>query len=394
MCGICAIYNHPNCVGNVAKINISQISRGRDATGIAVLEDNAIKIFKRAVTAYEFAKVLPKVKTNICVGHVRAASTNIIDRAKDEESHPFISEKHDFAIVHNGTVRQHDVYRTMLEDMLGHNFTSGVDSEIYVHLLEELLVRHKTRDDAVRHLYKTFDFGNVIILFNDGTLYGLPSNTAFHVAVMDNSVVMASELTGIRTAYNEMKPKNAKVFSLATTTNSEICKVYMQDGKVQLANFGDWDKLDIEDGFFPNRKAMCDICHTTSVMCERVELPLKDGSDTRVVDRCMECHTSNALPEKCFRRNYYESTSTYDKGKKKNRRYTKSSDLDDYYVGERIPKAPCFHCGEIHQLYRGMTFCSSCAELYCNICYPQVLSHPCYRPANNKAVQDIFPEVD
>lgn len=52
--------------------------------------------------------------------------------------------------------------RDMFTTYLGHKFSSGVDSEVFVHMLEELIRIHKDRYKAVVEFFKRCR-GNVLV---------------------------------------------------------------------------------------------------------------------------------------------------------------------------------------------------------------------------------------
>ena len=188
MCGICAVFNLDNAIRLAGSVLLNQDDRGKDSSGIAyIIRKNKIEIQKKALEPELFVKQLKLKKTSFCIAHNRNATTNIIEKDKDKEAHPFISESKDFVICHNGHITYHEVLREYLE-LVGHTFSSGgVDSEVLVHMLEELLEKY-SRDVAMKRFFHTLSGENVLVLFKDKELYGFPANSFFKIIKIDDGI--------------------------------------------------------------------------------------------------------------------------------------------------------------------------------------------------------------
>jgi len=287
MCGISAAYNVKNAPERAIKILLGQESRGTDASGVAFIKNKKLNIIKRAEKASDFYRNhCPKERSSIiAIAHNRAASSNIPEKDKDKEAHPFINESKEFCIVHNGSVREDDVLRSLFTNVLGHDFSSGVDSEVYLHMLEEILIRCKDRSDAIYRLFENIS-GNLLILFKDGELWGIPNTDSFVVAMVDDTVYIASEIDAIKEILPTSEDEEIKVWKIEharTTTSDQLVRIRMdKNKKTELTMFGTWTPLKVIGEWFGLRKIRCDFCgdHT---LCEKHRI----GANER--DRCYKC---------------------------------------------------------------------------------------------------------
>jgi len=136
MCGIVGYIGKRNAVP-VLLDGLQRLEyRGYDSAGIAVLNNNRLKVVKKqgrlAVLREELGNDIPHC--NIGIGHTRWATHG---RPCDRNSHPHLDCTGRFAVVHNGIIENYQQLKEMLLAK-GHRFGSETDTEIFVHLLEEI----------------------------------------------------------------------------------------------------------------------------------------------------------------------------------------------------------------------------------------------------------------
>jgi len=124
--------------------------RGYDSAGIA-LESDSIRVYKKAgkVTDLEHSTYGSALSGTVGMGHTRWATHGV---PNDINAHPHRSESGDLCLVHNGIIEN---YNSLKAEMIkrGHHFISETDSEVLVHLIEDIQKNsghHVSLEEAVR----------------------------------------------------------------------------------------------------------------------------------------------------------------------------------------------------------------------------------------------------
>jgi glutamine---fructose-6-phosphate transaminase (isomerizing) len=113
--------------------------RGYDSAGVAVQRNGTIEVRKEAGKIAELEALLVErpLEGTAGIGHTRWATHGA---PTVRNAHPHTSENSDFAVVHNGIIENAGVLRRRLQER-GHVFTSETDTEVLVHLIEEVYNR-------------------------------------------------------------------------------------------------------------------------------------------------------------------------------------------------------------------------------------------------------------
>ena len=148
MCGIVA-YIGPKQAYPIIVKGLKRLEyRGYDSAGIALINDT-LKIYKTKgkVSDLELTLEGKDIQGNIGMGHTRWATHG---EPNDENAHPHLSQSGNLAVIHNGIIEN---YSTIKEELIkrGHTFESDTDTEVLIHLIEDIQLNENISiDEAVR----------------------------------------------------------------------------------------------------------------------------------------------------------------------------------------------------------------------------------------------------
>ncbi len=135
MCGIVAYVGEKQAYPILIKGLKRLEYRGYDSAGVALLESD-INLYKKQGKVSELENFAANQNTTstIGIGHTRWATHGA---PNDVNAHPHSSNDGKLAIIHNGIIEN---YASLKKELInrGHEFTSETDTEVLVHLIEEV----------------------------------------------------------------------------------------------------------------------------------------------------------------------------------------------------------------------------------------------------------------
>jgi len=149
MCGIVAYIGKKEAYPIVVKGLKRLEYRGYDSAGVALLDEGTISLYKRqgkVVNLEEFATG-KNIKGHAGIGHTRWATHG---EPNDINAHPHASMDGRIALIHNGIIEN---YGPLKEELIsrGYVFTSETDTEVLVHLIDDIQKNEKVSiAEAVR----------------------------------------------------------------------------------------------------------------------------------------------------------------------------------------------------------------------------------------------------
>jgi len=219
MCGIVAYIGHrdasPIIINGLKRLEY----RGYDSSGIALLTpEKELIIYKKSGKVSELEEIIKgkNLYANTGMGHTRWATHG---EPNDLNAHPHLSGSEEFAIIHNGIIENYVSLKLALTKR-GHTFKSETDTEVLIHLIEEVYKNNDVGfEEAVRMaLTQVIGAYAIVILSKKDPNYliGAKKGSPMVIGIGDNEHFIASDATPF----------------LEYTKNV----VYLQDGEIAIIN--------------------------------------------------------------------------------------------------------------------------------------------------------------
>jgi glucosamine--fructose-6-phosphate aminotransferase (isomerizing) len=200
--------------------------RGYDSAGLAVVDSGRLEVVKAAgkIAALERALGAHPPAGHTALAHTRWATHGA---PTDANAHPHTDCGGTLALVHNGIIENATVLRAALVQR-GHQLRSETDSEVLVHLIEELHLAGAPLLDAVSGAVAQVEgaYGiGVVSTREPDTLVAARRGSPLLVAIGDGEHFIASDASAV----------------LAHTRSV----VYLDDGEIAVVRPGDYRILDL-----------------------------------------------------------------------------------------------------------------------------------------------------
>ena len=146
MCGIIAYVGsrraYPILIKGLQRLEY----RGYDSAGVGLINDKKIVSYKQAGKVSDLVKLIGDSDTSgsIGIGHTRWATHGPPNQIN---SHPHSSSNSRFSLIHNGIIENYSSLKKVLEEK-GHVFLSDTDSEVLMHLIEDVFNNGNSKTDS------------------------------------------------------------------------------------------------------------------------------------------------------------------------------------------------------------------------------------------------------
>jgi glucosamine--fructose-6-phosphate aminotransferase (isomerizing) len=136
MCGIVGYIGYRDAYPIIIKGLHRLEYRGYDSAGVALLDDNGLRVYKKAGKVADLENFVKGIdlQSKIGMGHTRWATHGA---PSDRNSHPHSSGNRKLTIIHNGIIENYGVIKEALLAK-GHVFKSDTDTEVLIHLVEDI----------------------------------------------------------------------------------------------------------------------------------------------------------------------------------------------------------------------------------------------------------------
>lgn len=161
MCGVFGYVGAESDVGGAVISALKTLEyRGYDSWGLAVATPSGMVLDKEPGRINGVHKQYPISRAGL--GHTRWATHGGVTAAN---AHPHLDESRRLAVVHNGIIENHASLKDRLTER-GHQFASETDSEVVVHLVEDLLAAGHDLPAAVAAAFDMLEGYNAIVVLD------------------------------------------------------------------------------------------------------------------------------------------------------------------------------------------------------------------------------------
>ncbi len=219
MCGIVAYVGgkeaYPILIKGLKRLEY----RGYDSAGVAIGNKKGVSILKQQgkVSELEDYIVNKDISGSIGIGHTRWATHGVPNQVN---SHPHVSGDGKLSLIHNGIIENYTSLKKALI-LKGHIFQSDTDTEVLVHLIEEIKNHEQVSlFEAVRIALAEVVGAYAIVVMEEGKnneFVAARKGSPLLIGVGRDEYYVASDATPIIEYTNEV--------------------VYLEDGEIARVNF-------------------------------------------------------------------------------------------------------------------------------------------------------------
>ena len=200
--------------------------RGYDSAGIAFLNKD-IEIFKEVGSVSHLDSTIPTNKEGrVAIGHTRWATHG---KPNKNNSHPHLSFKKQFALVHNGVIENYlEIKNRLIEK--GYKFNSDTDSEVVVNLIEYHFDEDKDVLKAIRKAILELKGSYAVGLIHKGEdkLYVLKNASPLLIGLGKDYNLLASDASPMIEYTDKFIELEDKEFGYIS---KDSFKVFNEEGK-------------------------------------------------------------------------------------------------------------------------------------------------------------------
>lgn len=174
--------------------------RGYDSAGVAMINKKGdMNVFKRKGKVSELEAFANGGDTtgNVGIGHTRWATHG---EPNDVNSHPHYSQTKDLVIIHNGIIENYAAIKEGLKKR-GHTFLSQTDTEVLVHLIEDIKEHEKMKlgHAVLAALNQVIGAYSIVVMDKNDpdTLVAAKKGSPMVIGIGDNEFFIASDASPI-----------------------------------------------------------------------------------------------------------------------------------------------------------------------------------------------------
>ncbi len=199
MCGIVG-YTGPREAYPIVLKGLKRLEyRGYDSTGVALLDNGKLDVYKKKGKVAELEETLvgKNLHSHIGIGHTRWATHG---EPSDRNAHPHLSNSGKLAMLHNGIIEN---YVPIKNDLLkkGYTFKSDTDTEVLLNFIEDIKQNNNcTLEEALRIALKRIVGAYCILLIEQDdpeTIYAARKGSPLVIGIGKGEHFLASDASPI-----------------------------------------------------------------------------------------------------------------------------------------------------------------------------------------------------
>jgi len=199
MCGIVGYIGNREAYPVVIKGLRRLEYRGYDSTGVALIQDNQLLVYKKKgkVAELEEAVIGKDLHAHIAIGHTRWATHG---EPSDRNAHPHLSNNGRLAMLHNGIIENYVQIKTDLLSK-GYTFKSDTDTEVLLNFIQDIQDNNKSSlEEALRIALKRIVGAYCILLIDQDdpeTIIAARKGSPLVIGIGKNEHFLASDASPI-----------------------------------------------------------------------------------------------------------------------------------------------------------------------------------------------------
>ncbi|MBM9549145.1 glutamine--fructose-6-phosphate transaminase (isomerizing) [Leptospira sp. 201903074] len=252
MCGIVGYLGKREALPLIIKGLKRLEYRGYDSAGVALL-NGGLDIVKKKGKVADLEKEIGdrKLLATLGIGHTRWATHG---EPNDRNAHPHTSSDGKLAIIHNGIIENYGSIKKELESS-GHIFKSDTDSEVLIHLIEEIKKQNNCSiEEAVRLALNEVVGAYAIVILskeNERMMIAARKGSPLVIGIGEDEYFVASDATPIIEYTNNVTYLNDQEMAIIKD-GSLVVKNLENVTKTPFIQKLELDLEDIEKGGYPH----------------------------------------------------------------------------------------------------------------------------------------------
>ena len=206
MCGIVGYIGEKQALPIVIKGLERLEYRGYDSAGVLIYDENKKEVYfeKQPGRIKDLIRVIdPDTPGTLGIGHTRWATHGQVNKAN---AHPHYDCQKKIFVVHNGIIEN---FREIKDSLIqkGHKFSSETDTEVFPHLLEELVKEGLSYEQAVIQALKKIKGSFAFLIFNQDypdMIIAARFSSPLMLGLGDREFIFASDQTAISLITNKV----------------------------------------------------------------------------------------------------------------------------------------------------------------------------------------------